>query len=300
MPPDTPRAGAPGAGPQRFLIVTADDFGLHPAVNEAVEAASRAGTLTAASLMVAAPAVADAVRRARVLPGLHVGLHLTLADGAAMLPRRRIPDLVDADGRFGSNMAADGVKFFFRPGVRRQLGAEIRAQFEAFARTGLALDHLDAHKHFHLHPTLLGMALAIGREFGLRAVRLPLEPAGHPALPPRALAGKLGDALLRPWIARMRRRLQAAGMACNDQVFGISHSGRMDESRLLAVLRALPAGVTEIYLHPGTRSGDAITASMTGYRHEDELAGLLSPRVRAAIAASGARLGGFSDIVPAP
>ena len=246
--------------------------------------------------MVASPAADDAVRRARDLPDLRVGLHLTLADGPAMLPRHRIPDLVDTDGRFGGNMGAAGVKFFLRPGVRRQLAAEIRAQFEAFSRTGLPLDHLDAHKHFHLHPTLLGLALATGREFGLRAVRLPLEPAGHPSLPSRGLAGRLGDALLRPWITVLRRRLDAAGMAHNDQVFGISHSGHMDEARLLAVLQALPVGVTEIYLHPGTRSGTAITPSMTGYRHEDELAGLLSPRVRAAIAASGARLGGFSDI----
>ena len=41
---------------QKFLIVTADDFGLHEAVNQAVEQASVAGVLTAASLMVAAPA----------------------------------------------------------------------------------------------------------------------------------------------------------------------------------------------------------------------------------------------------
>ena len=48
-------------GQCRFLIVTADDFGLHEAVNEAVEQASRTGVLTAASLMVAAPAAADAI-----------------------------------------------------------------------------------------------------------------------------------------------------------------------------------------------------------------------------------------------
>jgi predicted glycoside hydrolase/deacetylase ChbG (UPF0249 family) len=75
---------------QKFLIVTADDFGLHHTVNEAVEQASRAGVLTAASLMVAAPAAADAVRRARKLPQLRVGLHLVLTDGHAMLA----PDLI--------------------------------------------------------------------------------------------------------------------------------------------------------------------------------------------------------------
>ena len=149
--------------PGRLCIITADDFGLHPAVNEAVESAHRAGVLTTASLMVAAPAAQDAAQRARALPGLHVGLHLTLADGCSVLPQRQIPDLVDSHDRFHDNMVSAGWRFFASPRVRAQLAAEIRAQFAAFAQLGLSLDHLDAHKHFHLHPTVLSLALRIGR-----------------------------------------------------------------------------------------------------------------------------------------
>src|SRR5579863_4021100 len=95
---------------KKFLIVTADDFGIHTAVNEAVTAAATDGILTAASLMVGAPAAQDAVRRARELPQLRVGLHLVLADGFAVLPREQIPDLVDSQGRFGDGMWLDGVR----------------------------------------------------------------------------------------------------------------------------------------------------------------------------------------------
>lgn len=277
----------------KFLIVTADDFGLHEAVNEAVEQAARSGVLTAASLMVGAPAAADAVRRARALPGLAVGLHLVLADGPAVLSPRRIPALVDASGRFGGHMARDGLRFFALPSVRRQLEAEIRAQFQAFADTGLPLDHVNAHKHFHLHPTLLGMMLRIGEEFALPAVRLPREPAwaaGRAGTPARAASG-----LLAPWLALMRRRLSAAGVAHNDQVFGVAGSGSMDEASLLAILARLPEGVSEIYLHPATRN--ALTPTMSAYRHRDELAALLSPRVRSAVAASGAARGGFRELI---
>jgi hopanoid biosynthesis associated protein HpnK len=276
-----PAASPPGAA--RALIVTADDFGLHPAVNAAVELAHRDGVLNAASLMVSAPAAADAVARARRLPTLRVGLHLVLADGPAMLPAADIPDLVDTSGRFGSAMARDGVRFFFLPHVRRQLAAEIRAQFAAFAATGLPLDHVNTHKHFHLHPTILSLILSIGREYGLRAMRLPREP-GAPLL-------------LRPWLALLRRRLERAGIAHNDYVLGIARSGAMDEAALLAALQALPAGVGEIYLHPATESGAAIAPSMDGYRHADELAALLSPRVRAALEQAAPRRGGFGDVL---
>lgn len=267
----------PAARPR--LIVTADDFGLHEAVNNAVERGFRDGVLRAASLMVTAPAAADAVERARRLPGLAVGLHLVLADGQAALPVQRIPDLVDGHGRFGDRMARDGARFFLLPRVRRQLAAEIRAQFEAFAATGLALDHVNAHKHFHLHPTVLSLLLTIGREYGLRAVRLPAEPGAGP--------------WLAPWLALMRWRLRRAGVRCNDHVFGIRHSGGMDERTVLALLQRLPAGLSELYLHPATHG--ELTVGMRGYRHADELAALLSPDVRQAIAERCQLCHGYGD-----
>lgn len=280
-------AGAPG------LIITADDFGLHPSVNQAVERAHREGVLSAASLMVAAPAARDAIARARACPQLRVGLHLVLADGASMLPPRAIPDLVEGrdkfGGRFGSRMVRDGFRFFCLPRVRRQLALEIRAQFEAFAATGLALDHVNAHKHFHLHPTVLDLILRIGRDFGLRAVRLPRE-AGLPVW-------------LRPWLALLAARLDAAGIKHNDYIVGFRQSGRFDEPALLAALADLPAaGIGELYLHPALVSGAAVAASMPGYRHADEFAALVSPRTRQACArlrAGGVRFGGFADLMRA-
>ena len=161
----------------RRVLLTADDFGLTPSVNEAVERAHRAGVLHAASLMVAGSAAADAVRRARTMPDLQVGLHLVVIEGAAVLWPAEIPDLVDAQGWFPSRQFRLGFNYAVRPRSRRQLAAEIRAQFAAFAATGLTLAHADAHKHMHLHPTVGRLMLEIGREFGLSRVRVPAEPA---------------------------------------------------------------------------------------------------------------------------
>ncbi|SAL63609.1 hopanoid biosynthesis associated protein HpnK [Caballeronia cordobensis] len=268
----------------RGLIVTADDFGLHERVNDAVARAHREGVLTCASLMVGAPAARDAVEVARARPRLRVGLHIVLADGHAVLPPARIPALVDENGRFADRMVRDGFRFFFLPDVRRQLAREIRAQFEAFAATGLALDHVNTHKHFHLHPTVLSLILDIGRDFGMRAMRLPFD-SGAPLA-------------LRPWIALMRARLARAGIAHNDRVFGMMASGAMDTAAILRALAHLPPGVTEIYCHPATHADAPITASMRDYRHADELDALLSPRVASAIASSGAICGGFADLFP--
>jgi hopanoid biosynthesis associated protein HpnK len=280
---------------KQFLIVTADDFGLHPAVNEAVEQASGAGVLTAASLMMAAPATEDAIARARRLPHLRVGLHVVLADGWAVLPPHLIPGLADQTGHMSGQMVGRAMRIFALPRVREQLEAEIRAQFAAFARSGLRLDHVNVHKHFHLHPSVLGVLLRVGREFGAPPMRVPHEPLWFAAKIGARGAGVNGG-LLAPWIALMKRRLRAEGVTHNDRVFGVAASGAMDEATLLAILERLPPGISEIYLHPATLSGPHISDSMPDYRHADELAALLSPRVRDALLAAGVGHGGYGDL----
>jgi chitin disaccharide deacetylase len=275
------------------LIVCADDFGLDPAVNAAVEEAHRDGILSTASLMVGASAAADAMARARRLPGLRVGLHLVLVDGRPALPTDRVEALVGPDGEFDRNMARAGIRFFALPRVRRQLAAEIRAQFEAFRATGLTLDHVNAHKHMQLHPTVAALVVEIGRDYGMKAVRVPAEPVA--ALRRAFPQERRRTPLYRPWIERLRRRLLCAGLTVNDHVFGLAWSGRMIEERVLRLLPHLPDGTSEIYLHPATGRTPALVAAMPGYRHTEELAALLSPTVRGRIATLGIKLVSYSD-----
>ena len=265
------------------VIVTADDFGLSIAVNEAVERAYREGVLTHASLMVAGPGAADAVRRAKQLPGLRVGLHVVAVEGPAVLPRDEIPDLVDRRGWFPSAQFRLGLRYFFLPHVRRQLAREIRAQFAAFAATGLPLSHADAHKHMQVHPTVGALILRIGRDHGLPRIRIPAEPPAIMAacgVPPT-----LGARAMYAWCGVLRRQARTAGLATNDAAFGLAWTGHVTEARLLELLPKLPPGVNEVYMHPATWRDPILTGLMPRYEHQAELAALLSPAVRAALSA---------------
>jgi len=255
------------------VTFTADDFGLSESVNEAVERAHRDGVLDAASLMMAGPAAPDAVRRARALPSLRVGLHLVVIEGPSMLPACDIPDLVDANGQFPSDQFRLGLNYFFRPRARRQLAAEIRAQFAAFAATGLTLDHANAHKHMHLHPVVGRLMIDIGREFGLSAIRIPAEPPD--VLAACGTRATLGNRALYRWTRLLRRRARAAGLATNDHCFGIAWSGHMTSDRIHRLLAELPDGTSEIYFHPATERDATLCRLMPDYDHAGELATLL-------------------------
>jgi hopanoid biosynthesis associated protein HpnK len=242
--------------------------------------------------MVASPAASDAVRRARAMPNLRVGLHVVLVEARPALPPGQIPDLVGAGGYFRTDMVRLSFEIAFKPRVRAQMAAEIAAQFEMFAATGLPFDHVDAHKHFHLHPVIARELIANGKKFGARAIRVPAEPVAVVRVIDPA-AATFSTRALGQWARVLRAQVRHAGMAAPDAVFGLAWSGAMTRERIKAVLEKLPPGLVEIYTHPAT--ANAFPGHAPGYRYTDELAALTDPECIAALHRSGFRLGGLGD-----
>ena len=285
----------------RRLVVTADDFGAAPEVNAAVVRAHRDGILTGTSLMVTGDAVEDAVRLAREDPSLAVGLHLVLVQGRPAAPPGDIPDLVTADGAFRCAPVATGIRYafeyVFRSG-RAQLRREIEAQLAAFTATGLRLAHLDGHVNMHLHPMVLPILLELAPRYGIRAVRLSREDLGaalhhDPGNFPRKV---LEGAVFHTLAAYSAPRLRAAGIATADRVYGMHQTGHVDERYLLALLAALPPGVSEVYCHPSEGVAPAMAPYQQGYDHAGELAALTSVRVREAVRAAGVELVSYAAL----
>lgn len=289
----------------KSVIITGDDFGLAVPVNEAIEIAHQRGVLTTTSLLIGSAAAPDAIERASRNPKLRVGLHLAVCEGKPVLAPSEIPDLVDQHGLLlGPVRAALG--FFLCPRLKVQLQREIRAQFEAFSATGLTLDHVNCHNNMQLHPLVLPIVIALCREFGTRAIRIPVEPFGASRRAAR-FAGALRAGIyrrpraalwfrciawlfMRPWGAYVKWRYRRAGFVTNDYVFGIYDCGGMDLDLFLGVVQNLPPGVSEIHCHPATRRCAQIDGPMPDYQHESEFAALTSPELRTALETSGARI----------
>ena len=285
----------------RRLVVTADDFGAAPEVNAPVVRAHRDGILTSTSLMVTGDAVEEAVQLARETPTLAVGLHLVLAQGRPAAPPAEIPDLVAADGAFRPGPVTTGVRYafeyLFRAG-RAQLRREIEAQLAAFAATGLRLAHLDGHLNMHLHPMVLPILLELAPRYRIRAMRLSREDLGAALRYDRShFPRKLAEGVVFHALAAYAApRLRAAGIATADRVCGMHQTGHVDERYLLALLAALPPGVSEVYCHPAEGVAPAMAPYQQGYDHAGELAALTSARVREAVHAAGVELVSYAEL----
>ena len=221
----------------KYLLVTADDFGRSRTVNQAIEEYHVAGAVTQASLMVNEPGVEEAVRIARRNPQLCVGLHLTLCDGRAA----HLSALTDRHGYLNPSAARAGMTAAFSRRHIVALSAEIERQFSAFAALGFPPTYWDGHHHLHLHPEILRITLPIAERYGFRAMRLVREP-----LPwrPISLTFRLLSRKALPL-------LQQHGIRFVERVYGLSHTGGIGSAYIARVLKRLPHGWSEIYLHPG-------------------------------------------------
>ena len=268
------------------LIITSDDFGLSPGVNAAVEKAWKEGLLTCASIMPGGAAFNEAVKIAGRNPGLQVGLHLTLVQGRAVLPASQIPDLVNEAGEFSDNPVSAGMRYFFDKGLYKQILREIEAQIERVKDAGIQLSHLDGHLNIHLHPTVFGFLTELMPRYGITSFRLSRERLAHNLrFDQQRRFGKTVERVIFGALAdHARPHLDRLGIRYASEVKGVLNSGRMTEAYLLNSIDDLNEGLTELYFHPGILPDAEISRRMPDYRHEEELAAIISPRVRKKLA----------------
>jgi hopanoid biosynthesis associated protein HpnK len=236
--------------------------------------------------MVNEPACDEAVAMAKENPGLGVGLHVSLLFGKSALRPAQVPGLINQRGEFSESPVASGMRFFFRRALRSQIEAEVAAQFERFAATGLKCDHINGHLHMHLHPVVFEILMRRAREWNITHVRLTCDPFWLNA---RLARGqwfyRASHAVIYRWLSiRSRKGLVARGIRFAERVFGLLQNARVDEPFVTKLLSRLPGGDSELYSHP----------SLDDFRHEFEA--LVSPRVKQLVREQGIQLIRYQDL----
>jgi hopanoid biosynthesis associated protein HpnK len=257
--------------------VNADDLGLHPGINAGIVQAHRDGIVTSASLSSNGAAFEDAVALARSIPSLEIGVHLTLVGEASLLPADSLPTLAPS-GRLPRYFTELFHRLLLGQVRTEEVERELSAQVAHVKEAGLEVSHLDSHQHVHLHPALLPIVIGVARRFGVRAVR-----AAPRVIPVRGLRPALLALVARSSARRVRRE----GLGTADVLLGAAETGRLDEPRLLKLLAQLPRGTSEMLCHPGCGSEGIAERYDWGFRWDEEVAALTSPKVRAALAEAG-------------
>jgi predicted glycoside hydrolase/deacetylase ChbG (UPF0249 family) len=265
------------------LIVNADDMGLHRGINEGILRCYREGIVTSVSVCANGVAFEEAAAGLKGSDGPGVGVHLTLVGERALCPA---PSLAP-EGRLPGYFTGLFRRLMLGQIPEIEIERELAAQISRVRDAGLRVTHLDSHQHVHLHPRLLPTVVCLAQRFDIGALRV------ASCLTP--LAG-VRSVLVSAFARRARVRIPAAGLRTPDALIGIGETGRLDERRLLELLRRVPPGTTELVCHPGIESDGVASAYPWGFGWDREVAALTSPRVRAAVDQERVRLISYSEL----
>jgi hopanoid biosynthesis associated protein HpnK len=287
------------------LIVNADDFGYTSGVNRAIVEAHSRGVVTSSTLMANGPAFDEAVQLARTVPKLSVGCHLVLTDGDPVLHSQQLPSLTTA-GHFRDGMFTFAARAIVGGMAPREITEEASAQIRKIQSAGIAVSHIDTHKHTHLFPRILRPLLRAAADCGVRAVRNPFGPrlplqSSHLLARPNLWTRYVEVRMLGAFANKFREAVDREGFSTPDGTLGIVVTGALDETLFYAIARSIPEGTWEFVCHPGYNDSD-LKVGKTRLREsrETELRVLTLPAARNLLAQQGIELISYRDLPSKP
>ena len=262
----------------RRLIVNADDFGLTAGVNHGIVQSHQNGIVTSTTLMACSKRFAEAATLSKDLPRLSVGCHVVLVDGTPTADPAQIPTLVipETPPQFRVSL----MKFAAMAASGRldeaQVETEITAQIQKLQSAGVAVSHLDSHKHTHMFPVVLRGILRAAKNCGVKAIRNPFEPLVFAKFARWKRQFQLR--MMSNFRKDFRRALETAEIATPDGCIGVAATGGLNEETFRQLIERLPEGTWEFVSHPGYNDHElnTITTRLRESR-EKELAVLTSP-----------------------
>jgi predicted glycoside hydrolase/deacetylase ChbG (UPF0249 family) len=244
------------------LIVNADDFGLHAAVNMAIEKCVEFGSVNSVSVIANGLAPDYALLKQFAEREIFTGAHLTWVGEPWITD-----SVLIADWRQLARRLFLGGKAF-----REKMRAEAEAQINCLVDNGVSLDHIDSHQHVHHFPGVWDIALGIKEKYNISRIRTAY-------VKDTSLARPGIEGFVLNYLAKRKAVLPCAG---------IKHAGNYDVNLLVNELNTCAPFNTELIVHPGT-DNTALNQLYSSWHFdwEKEYAALLKPEFMKAIAEHG-------------
>ncbi len=255
--------------PERFLIITADDFGASKNINEGIKFAAKNKAITTISaLSNFNESLSDLKKISENHPDIGIGVHLNIITGKPILNVEQVPSLVGVNGSF---YPIEALLTKINSISVDDLRKELRAQIIALAKYDIRLDHLSDHYGIlSLYSPFFDIIIELAKEFNvpvrspvIASIKYPdvfsnsaMKKRGRQIALRLVLTAhfKAGSLLKYRRIYEMEKKVQKLNE------LGILHPDLLIEcfwgdptaSNFLHILENLPNGTSEVILHFGT------------------------------------------------
>ena len=151
--------------------MTADDWGLSPAVNRGILDLAQKKMIRRVSLLAGSQFLETGLSELCAVPGVELGLHFNLTYGK---PLSLMPRFFSPRRLLWIYLAGFGNK---KREQQTLVLEELRTQIEKLKSLHLKISYLDGHHHIHLLPGLMKLISPVLKENQIQTVRLPYDPS---------------------------------------------------------------------------------------------------------------------------
>jgi chitin disaccharide deacetylase len=254
---------------EKYLIITADDFGASKNINEGIEIAADKKAITAISVLTNfIESLPELKQLSLDHPDIGIGVHLNIITGRPVLDAVKVPSLVNSSGRFYTiNELLPKLESISPDDLKR----ELRAQITALTGNNINLDHLsDQDGILSLYGPFFDILTDLAKEFNV-PLRTPfIASVKYPELYPDSHLNQRGKQIAQrfalnnplraiklvkychaPEMDRKVSRMDELGILHPDLLID-TFWGDPCQTNYLYIIEHLPNGISEIILHVGT------------------------------------------------
>jgi chitin disaccharide deacetylase len=263
------------------IILHVDDVGMSHSSNMGAIQSVEQGAANSWAVMMPCPWVSEIADYLHANPKVDSGLHLTLTSEwkryrwGPLSGKKTVPGLVDNEGCLWRS-----VPQVLASASADEIEIEIRAQIDRALDLGIPITHLDSHMGtLFAHPDYFQRYVKVGIEKQIPI----LVPGGHLTYARQ----ENGDAVkaLKPFI----QMIWDAGLPVIDDLHThfTSQANEQKPEQLVALLKSLQPGITEILFHASDPSDIFPVITGSSAHRKGDLEALTSPIVQEAIESEG-------------
>jgi len=278
---------------KKYLIINADDFGLHSGINKGIQLMFEKKIVRSASFITNTDLFEDSLNIIRQFPDVSVGVHLNLTDGGPISSGCSSGLLLNKEGNFlGDHLQVLRSVFLHFLKLEDLIRVEFDCQFKRRLAKNIKISHLDSQGHIHIFPPLFKIILKAACKFKIPFVRISAEPIFFQGRVPRWDIVSLN---ILSWRAKLN--LRGKNVRYTDYFFGLRYAGKFTKDTMTQLIKQLKPGVAEIAVHLGCDNQNISKQFKWGYSWSDELKALEDNDIMKTIKLMDVNLINFNDIL---
>lgn len=286
-----------GVTQMKYLVITADDFGMASCVNDAIRACMKAGVVMSTNVMMNMPYAGEAVSIKRQFPFASVGLHYNFTVGHPLTGASTLTETSTLTGEEDAFHSCRTFRKLYHRGDidENDIIKEMTAQYNRFIYlVGHAPDYWNSHENVHLDRKLYQLFRDTSLSFGIKVMRSNQRVYVTPSKKhDRKLLWMLLERAKRHTFRKWERSSALHGIHSPDGLLLCLQSS--DKANIPHVLENIQFGkneFAELVIHPATSTNCAYFGTLTDKRIEAYRL-FADPEVAAVAQANGLQLCNF-------